>query len=63
MTMGLKIHRMLKDETRDIPELIVEAGKRKKESDSILETIYNRIISRKSVKKRSDILEDDDDDL
>lgn len=44
MTMGLKIHRMLKEDRKDPPELTDEALRRKELSDSILEIIYNRII-------------------
>lgn len=62
MTMGLKIHRMLKDEQKDPPELVEEAKKRKEVSDSILETIYNKLTLRnRSRTKVSDIDEDDND--
>jgi hypothetical protein len=41
--MGLKIHRMLKEERKDPPEMVEEAEKRKQVSDSILELIYNKL--------------------
>ena len=63
MTMGLKIHRMLRDEINDPPELVEEAKKRRAESDSILETIYNKIVKKRSDKRKSGLIEDDDDDL
>ncbi|MBN1538867.1 MAG: hypothetical protein JW939_01885 [Candidatus Thermoplasmatota archaeon] len=46
MTMGLKIHQMLKDERSDPPEMVEEARKRKEMSDSILEIIYHKLMSR-----------------
>jgi hypothetical protein len=44
MTMGLKIHRMLKEDRKDPPELTEEAKRRKELSDNILEVIYNKIM-------------------
>ena len=46
MTMGLKIHRMLKDEKKDPPEMVQEAKKRKDLSDNILELIYNKLTNK-----------------
>ncbi|MGA1866036.1 MAG: hypothetical protein ACMUFK_01060 [Thermoplasmatota archaeon] len=46
MTMGLKIHRMLKDDRSDPLEMVEEAKKRKEVSDTILEIIYNKLINR-----------------
>jgi hypothetical protein len=46
MTMGLKIHRMLKEDRKDPPELTEEARRRRELSDSILEIIYNKIMHR-----------------
>ena len=57
MTMGLKIHRMMKD-TTDPPELQEEAKKRKDMSDSILEIIYNKLVHKKD---RTALIEDDED--
>ncbi|MGA1848095.1 MAG: hypothetical protein ACMUHB_02025 [Thermoplasmatota archaeon] len=66
MTMGLKIHRMLKEDRKDPPELTEEANRRKELSDSILEIIYNRIMHRGkkdiTVEVEKDPLEDDDED-
>lgn len=55
MTMGLKIHKMMKEDA-DTPKLREEAKRRRDMSDSILEIIYNRIMHKKP---RSDILEDE----
>jgi hypothetical protein len=44
--MGLKIHRMMKDERKDPEELANEAQQRREVSDSILDVIYGRIIDR-----------------
>lgn len=46
MSMGLKIQKMLREECRDPHELEAEARKRREVSDTILELIYNRIISK-----------------
>ena len=61
MTMGLKIHKMMKEDA-DTPKLREEAKRRRDMSDSILEIIYNRIMHKKP---RYSILEDEiekDDD-
>ncbi|MBN1389205.1 MAG: hypothetical protein JXA22_01030 [Candidatus Thermoplasmatota archaeon] len=60
MTMGLKIHRMLKDERSDPPEMIEEAKKRRDMSDSILEMIYSKLTSRGKNKHTDSSLLDDD---
>jgi len=59
--MGLKIHRMLKDERSDPPEMIEEATRRKTESDGILEMIYNRLIVRGKDRHSRTSLTDDDE--
>ncbi|MGA1792883.1 MAG: hypothetical protein ACMUHM_02940 [Thermoplasmatota archaeon] len=61
MTMGLKIHRMLKDERSDPPEMIEEATRRKSESDGILEMIYHKLVSRGKEKHSRPSLTDEDD--
>jgi hypothetical protein len=53
MTMGLKIHRMLKDERKDSPEMVQEAKKRKELSDNILELIYNKLTSKGKTRDRN----------
>ncbi len=63
MTMGLKIHRMLKDEREDPPELVEEAKKRKEVSDSILESIYNKLLMKKSPRQKGLSEDEEDDDL
>lgn len=60
MSMGLKIHRMMKEDNKDPPELKEEADRRREMSDSILEIIYNRLVHKKSEKK--DLIEDDEED-
>jgi len=62
MTMGLKIHRMLKDERSDPPEMIEEASRRKNESDSILEIIYNRLVKGGREKHSKMSLTDEEED-
>ena len=52
MTMGLKIHRMLKDERKDPPEMVQEAKKRKELSDNILELIYNKLTNKGRTKEK-----------
>jgi len=54
MTMGLKIHRMMKDQRRDPEELASEAQDRREVSDSILDVIYQKLVERhrKDVRKR-----------
>jgi hypothetical protein len=47
MTMGLKIHKMIREEGKDPPEIKEEAKKRREMSDSILEIIYNKIVNKK----------------
>ncbi|MCU0799444.1 MAG: hypothetical protein MUC62_07210 [Candidatus Thermoplasmatota archaeon] len=44
--MGLKIQKMLRDEGKDPPELEEEARKRREVSDTILELIYHKIITK-----------------
>jgi len=61
MTMGLKIHRMLKDERSDPPEMIEEANRRKNESDGILEMIYHKLVNRGKDKHSRTSLRDEDD--
>ncbi|MFO8050793.1 MAG: hypothetical protein R6V01_03750 [Thermoplasmatota archaeon] len=61
--MGLKIHRMLKDEREDPPELVEEAKKRKEVSDSILESIYNKLLMKKSPRQKGLSEDEEDDDL
>lgn len=61
MTMGLKIHRMLKEERRDPPEMLEEAQKRKEVSDNILELIYNKLTGHRS-KKTEVICKDEEDE-
>lgn len=58
MTMGLKIHKMMKDSS-DPVELQEEARKRKDMSDSILEIIYNKIVHKRD---RSPVFNDDEDE-
>ena len=54
MTMGLKIHKMMKEGAKDPPEIQDEAARRRDISDSVLEAIYNKLIDRsKKGKKRS----------
>ena len=61
MTMGLKIHRMLKDERKDPPEIVHEARKRKELSDNILELIYNKLTSKgRSKAKDIDLIEEEE---
>jgi hypothetical protein len=48
--MGLKIHRMLREDTKDPQEIAEEAKRRKEMSDSILEIIYHRILKKKGRK-------------
>ena len=57
MTMGLKIHKMMREDTKDNPEIVEEAERRKEMSDSILEIIYNRIMNKKETKSR-DLIEE-----
>jgi hypothetical protein len=54
MTMGLKIHRMMK-ERKDQDELATEAHQRREVSDSILDVIYGKLMDRhkKDDKKKS----------
>ena len=59
MTMGLKIHRMMREDIKDHPEIVEEAEKRKEMSDSILEIIYNRIMNKKDTKSQ-DITEENE---
>ncbi|MGA1873905.1 MAG: hypothetical protein ACMUHY_09575 [Thermoplasmatota archaeon] len=63
MTMGLKIHRMLKDERSDPPEMVEEANRRKNESDGILEMIYNKLVHKRKDKKTSLLDEEGDEGL
>jgi hypothetical protein len=67
MTMGLKIHRMLKDERKDPPEMVEEAKKRRELSDNILEMIYNKLTSKGRDRDRKTIHveceEDDEEEL
>ena len=64
MTMGLKIHRMIKEDNKDPPELTAEASKRKEVSDGILEIIYNKIMHREKTKRTSSVyLKEDEEDL
>ena len=53
MTMGLKIHKMMKEDQKDPSELQEEAARRKDVSDSVLEVIYNKLVDRKKGKKKS----------
>ena len=53
MTMGLKIHKMMKEDQKDPSELQEDAARRKDISDSVLEVIYNKLVDRKKVKKKS----------
>lgn len=46
MSMGLKIHQMVRDEGKDPPELEEEAKRRREVSDTILELIYHKIITK-----------------
>jgi len=46
MTMGLKIHRMMKDQRRDPEEIVAEAQQRREVSDSILDVIYHRLMDK-----------------
>ena len=61
MTMGLKIHKMMKEDQKDPSELQEDAARRKDISDSVLEVIYNKLVDRKKVKKKpsSENWEDD----
>lgn len=62
MTMGLKIHRMMKD--KDPPELQDEARKRRELNDNVLDVIYSKLIDRrKGRESKIGHRDDDDDDL
>ncbi|MGA1821477.1 MAG: hypothetical protein ACMUIG_03000 [Thermoplasmatota archaeon] len=62
MTMGLKIHRMMKD--RDPPELQDEARKRKEINDNVLDVIYNKLLDRKRGREvKTGNKDDEEDDL
>lgn len=62
MTMGLKIHRMMKD--KDPPELQDEARKRRELNDNVLDVIYAKLIDRrKGRESKFGHRDDDDDDL
>ncbi|MFW3146794.1 MAG: hypothetical protein ACMUIE_08290 [Thermoplasmatota archaeon] len=61
MTMGLKIHRMLKEDGKDAPELVEEAKRRKDVSDSILESIYHRLTLGKRKRSHTQCEEDDEE--
>ncbi len=47
MTMGLKIHKMIREDSKDPPEIKEDAKRRRDMSDNILEIIYNRIMNKK----------------
>jgi hypothetical protein len=62
MTMGLKIHRMLKEDRKDPPEIVEEAKKRKEVSDNILELIYHKITGQGKPRKSTiDCLDDEEE--
>lgn len=61
MTMGLKIHRMLKDDRSDPLEMVEEAKKRREVSDTILEIIYNKLINRGKTSNTSRSILDQND--
>ncbi len=62
MTMGLKIHRMLKEDRNDPPEIVEEAKKRKEVSDNILELIYHKITGQgKTRKTTTDCIDDEEE--
>ena len=46
MSMGLKIQKMLREDGRDSYELEEEAKRRREVSDTVLELIYNKILSK-----------------
>jgi hypothetical protein len=58
MTMGLKIHKMIREDGKEPTEIREEAKRRKEMSDSILEIIYNKIINKKD-KGPITVLEDE----
>jgi len=60
--MGLKIHRMLREDEKTPEELEEEARRRKEMSDSILEIIYNKIISGRKGHSKAEILKREDED-
>lgn len=60
MTMGLKIHKMIREEGKDPPEIKEEAKKRREMSDSILEIIYNKIVNKKDKSSMPLIQEDEE---
>ncbi|MDG6225640.1 MAG: hypothetical protein QCI82_09020 [Candidatus Thermoplasmatota archaeon] len=47
MTMGLKIHRMMRDQKKDPETLRTEAQERREVSDTILDIIYSKLVERK----------------
>ncbi len=59
MTMGLKIHKMMREDIKDKTEIVEEAERRREMSDSILDIIYNRIMNKKVVKDR-DLIEENE---
>jgi hypothetical protein len=60
MTMGLKIHKMIREDTKDPPEIKDEAKRRRDMSDSILEIIYNRIMNKKD-KNTMDLIREEEE--
>ena len=60
MTMGLKIHKMIREDGKDPPEIRDEAKRRKEMSDSILEIIYNKIINKKDKSSISVLQEEEE---
>lgn len=63
MTMGLKIHKMLREDDVDTEQLKEAAKRRKDVSDNVLEMIYNKLMDRyrdRGDSKKTDEWEDVD---